>query len=83
MEPLKKTTILFPAELHRHLARTARQRGTSLGDLVRKACESEYGRVTDADRLAAARALGQLRLSVADPATLKRQSVPRPKGLKR
>ena len=83
MDTLKKTTILFPVELHRHLARTARQRGTSLGDLVRTACERQYGRVSNDERLAAARALAGLDLPVADPGTLKRESIPKPKSARR
>jgi hypothetical protein len=82
-EPPKKTTILFPAGLHRHLARTARQQHTSLGDLVRKACEARYGSTSSDERLAAVRALGEMSLAVADPATMKRQSIAKPKVLKR
>ena len=41
MELSKKTTILFPPDLHRRLAQLAAQRGTSLGTLVRRACEQE------------------------------------------
>lgn len=72
----KKTTILFPRELHARLARLARQRGTSLGDLVRAACEKHYGLFSEEDRLVAVRGLSDLTLPVSDPSTMKRESTP-------
>ena len=76
MELSKKTTILFPPELHARLARLARQRGTSLGELVRAACEKQYGLFSEEERLDALRRLSALALPVADPATMKEQSSP-------
>ncbi len=81
MELSKKTTILFPPELHARLVRLAKQRGTSLGDLVRAACERQYGLVSAEDRLEAVRALAELMLPVADPAVMKEESVPAPREL--
>ena len=81
MELSKKTTILFPPELHERLARLAQQRGTSLGDLVRAACEQQYGLFCKEERLGAVHALSDLALPVHDPATMKRESVPAPKDL--
>ena len=43
MELSKKTTILFPPDLHERLAVIAQQQGVSLGELVRRACETQYG----------------------------------------
>jgi hypothetical protein len=81
MELSKKTTILFPPELHARLARLARQRGTSLGQLVRAACEKQYGLFSEEERLDALRTLSELALPVADPATMKEQSSPRAEDL--
>ncbi len=83
MDLVKKTTILFPPALHTHLARAARRQGISLGELVRKACETQYGAVQGKDRLEAAAAIRSLSLPVASPARMKAQSVPRPKRLPR
>ena len=76
MELSKKTTILLSPKLHGRLARLAAQRRTSIGDLVRTACERQYGLGGDKDRLAAARALARFKLPVADVATMKRESLP-------
>ena len=81
MELSKKTTILFPPSLHERLARLARQRGTSLGDLVRAACEKQYGLFSEEERLDALRGLASLALPVADPKTMKEESSPRPEDL--
>ncbi len=76
MELTKKTTILFSPELHRRLAELAARRGRSMGDLVREACEIQYGVVGGREQLAAVGALARLALPVGDPATMKRESVP-------
>ena len=64
MELSKKTTILLSPVLHRRLTRLAALRQTSIGELVRTACERQYGLAGDEDRLAAARALAEFRLPV-------------------
>lgn len=76
MELSKKTTILLSPQLHHRLAQLASQRRTSIGDLIRRACERQYGLADESSRMAAIRALAEFRLPVADVATMKRQSVP-------
>ena len=73
----KKTTILFPPHLHRRLTRLADQRGTSLGELVRRACEKQYGIGGSEERIWAVRAIGALELPVGAPGQMKRESQPR------
>ena len=75
LEYSKKTTILFTPELHDRLVQLARQKGVSLGRLVRSACEAQYGLVAAEDRLEAVSELGRLSLPVADPRTMKEESV--------
>jgi len=81
MELSKKTTILLTPEQHAHLARTARRRRTSIGDLIRKACEAQYGLQSDSDRLSAVEALGELDLPVSTPGKMKQESLPPPDSL--
>ena len=83
MDLTKKTTILLPPDLHAHLTRTARARRTSLGQLVREACEVQYGRVSGEDRVRAVEALRRLSLPVGSPRKMKQESVPRPRDLRR
>ncbi len=78
MELSKKTTILFPPDLHDRLLKLAAERGVSLGSLVREACVSRYGHVSSEDRLAAAEELSGLSLPVGDVHEMKRESVPEP-----
>lgn len=77
----KKTTILLRPELHRRLTRLAEQRGSSLGELIRTACERQYGLGGSDERLRAARALAALHLPVGSPAEMKRESVPSPEEI--
>ena len=81
MELSKKTTILFTPELHRRLSRLAARRGSSLGELVREACEAQYGVAGSEARLEAASGLAALALPVASPGTMKRESQPEPDAL--
>ena len=78
MELSKKTTILLSPEFHEHLTRTAKARGQSLGQLVREACETQYGHVSTEDRLRAVADLRRLSLPVGSPRDMKQESVPAP-----
>ncbi|MQA90418.1 MAG: hypothetical protein GEU90_09300 [Gemmatimonas sp.] len=81
MQLSKKTTILFSPELHERLLRLAARRGTSLGGLVREACEAHYGLVPWEERAAAVEELASLTLPVASPTVIERESVPQPEDL--
>ena len=81
MELTKKTTILLSPALHEHLTRTAKQREKSLGQLIREACESQYGYVSSEDRVRAVDELRRLSLPVGSPRKMKRESVPKPQDL--
>ena len=81
MELTKKTTILFSPELHQRLVRLAKQRRTSIGELVRTAVEQQYGLVSKEARLAAVSALGELNLPVGSPEEMERESVPTPEEI--
>jgi hypothetical protein len=83
MELSKKTTILFPPELHERLKRLAKIRGVSIGELVRSACEAQYRLVPVGERHALVAEIASLDLPVSDTRTMKRQSVPDPKKLMR
>ena len=81
MELTKKTTILLSPDLHEHLTRTAKARDKSLGQLVREACEIQYGHVSREDRVRAVDELRRLSLPVGSPRKMKRESLPEPGDL--
>lgn len=81
MELSKKTTILFTTEFHRRLSELAARRGRSLGDLVREACEIQYGVVGGRQQAAAVAALAELELPVGTVAEMKHEAVPDPAAL--
>jgi len=80
MELMKKATVLFSPPQHAWLTQLAKQRGVSFGQLVREACEAQYGTSSPESRFQAVQALAKLSLPVADVATMKRESVSTPKG---
>ena len=75
MELDKKTTILLTTRLHGQLARLARRRGISLGELIRRACEREYELAGGPERQLALEALKAMRLPVGDVKTMKEESI--------
>ncbi|MBW2356506.1 MAG: hypothetical protein JRF23_07030 [Deltaproteobacteria bacterium] len=75
MELSKKTTILFPPELHQRLSAIAAQRGISLGELVRSACERHYATLTSETRVAAVCKLAAMKLPVGTPKEMKAEAV--------
>jgi len=72
----KKTTILLSPDLHRRLTQLASQQGVSLGELIRSACESQYGIARREARLQAVAALAAMALPVGTPDQMKRESAP-------
>jgi hypothetical protein len=72
----KKITVLFSPELHERLSRLAENRRASLEDLVRRACELQYGFLSSEARLDAVRELAGLSLPLADSSVLEQESVP-------
>jgi predicted transcriptional regulator len=81
MDLTKKTTILFSPELHRRLTELAARRDVSLGELVREACEAQYGLGGTTIRREAAAALAGFTLPVDEPAAMKVESVTSPDDL--
>ena len=77
----KKTTILFPPDLHERLSRLAAEKGASLGELIRTACERQYRLPSKEEQLAAVGCLAALRLPVGDPRQMKREAVPEPEEI--
>jgi hypothetical protein len=76
MELSKKTTVLFPPELYDDLANLARQRKSSVGELIRDACRAQYFLKTRDERLALVEKIAAMRLPVGSPRQMKRESVP-------
>jgi hypothetical protein len=67
--------------LHRQLTQLAEERGQSLGELVRQACERQYGLADRKGRLAAVEELAALRLPVGPVEEMIAESVADPKDL--
>jgi hypothetical protein len=77
MELAKKTTILFPPDLYQQLAALARDRRSSVGELVRSACRAQYGLADRLERLSAVAELAGLALPVGSVQQMERESVPK------
>lgn len=81
MELSKKTTILLSPRLYTLLKRLSHSTNQSIGELIRAACEKQYGLHPESASLAAAERIAELRLPVDTPYAMKRQSVPAPEDL--
>lgn len=78
MELSRKTTILLPEDLYRHLVQLAERRGVSMGELVRSACARQYGLGSTEDRLRAVAEMAKLALPVGTAEEMAAESVPDP-----
>ena len=78
MELTKKTTILLTPRLYSLLKRLSESTNTSIGELIRSACEKQYGLCPESEALEAAERLAAYELPVDTPASMKRESVPGP-----
>lgn len=76
MELSKKTTILFPLDLYDQLVHLAKRRRTSVGELVRDACRSQYRLSSRESRLAAVKALAGSSLPAGSVEAMEQESVP-------
>jgi Arc/MetJ-type ribon-helix-helix transcriptional regulator len=66
----KKTTILFPPKLYKHLERVASRQHRSVGDLVREAVAVQYGTDGAAARVQAIDTLARVNAPVGEPEEL-------------
>ena len=82
MELSHRTTILLSQAQHQRLKELARHRKTSIGELVRSACDEVYGLTDDRSaRLAAIEELEAMGLPVGTPQEMKRESLARLKDI--
>jgi hypothetical protein len=81
MDLTKKTTILLTPVLYERLMEEAQRRHVSMGELVRDACEIQYGFGASEARVRAVDALAALELPVGTPRQMKRESVVDPDDL--
>jgi predicted transcriptional regulator len=71
MDNLKKTTILLTPELHERLSSLATQQGSSMGRLIREACQQVYGATDRSSARAAVALLGAMSVEVGPVAAMK------------
>ncbi len=79
MELSKKTTILLSPRMYELLKGVSKARKTSVGELIRSACEAQYGLTAENEAIDAIDHLSSMELPVGVPASMKRESVPVPK----
>ena len=78
MELSKKTTILLSPRLYKMLKDESKARSLSIGELIRSACEKQYGLSSETEALEAAEQLSALELPVGTAVAMKQESVPGP-----
>ena len=75
MDLTKKTTILLSPRLYEMLKGLSKVKKRSIGDLIRTACEMQYGLTRADEALSAIDALAELELPVDTTDAMKRESV--------
>ena len=80
MELTHKTTILFSDVQIDRLKKLATEKKTSMGELIRNACEIVYALEPDPESFDAVEKLGALSLPVSDPASMKKEQIPFKEG---
>ena len=73
MDRTVEKTIIFSSKMHRRLTQLADRQGRRIDDLVREACETQFGFDRHPDRDAAVAELARLSLPVDGPAIMKRE----------
>ena len=76
MDLTKKTTILLSPRLHSMLKAVSQATNKSIGELIRHACERQYGLYPESTAIEAADRLSAMSLPVGSPGDMKRESVP-------
>jgi hypothetical protein len=77
----KRTTVLFTPELFDRLHQEAKRRGTSIGHLIRQACEDTYRSGPSPTRVAAVEELARLALPNDTPEQVEAESMPESEDL--
>lgn len=75
MELSKKTTILFSEQQFRYLKELAGIKNSSIGELIRKACEKVYGKIDESEAAAAVDRLSELGLPTGSIDVIKQEIV--------
>lgn len=81
MELSKKTTILLSPRLYSLLKNLSESTSRSIGELIRAACEQQYGLFPEGEALEAADRLATFQLPVGTATSMKQESVPAPEEL--
>lgn len=74
----KHATVVLAPDLHERLVRLAEREGVSVDELIRRACEQQYGVARTDDRRSAVRELAALSLPVGTVEEMKQESLPSP-----
>ena len=81
MELSKKTTILLSPRLYNMLKSLSKTNKLSIGELIRSACEKQYGLIPEIEAVDAIDSLSSMALPVDLPDVMKHESIPSPKEL--
>jgi len=81
MELSKKTTILLSPRLYKMLKGISEVERVSIGELIRSACEKQYGLPAESEAIEAVQRLSAMALPVGTPDEMKREALPKAEEL--